>query len=302
MATTQQITATPRNSSGTAITGKTLVWTSDNTGVATVSSTGLVSAIAPGQAGVSASVDGVVATSTVNVTAPAAQFIRLDVNTAPVVATSQSTSVAGNVNRFGGYSGTVTITAPTNIPNVTVTVGPSTETQAATLVIPNGQPTQFFMTVTAAANATPGVHLLNLTATGPGSPPSNFVAQLTISATATPSITGTVSTQSITITRGTPVNVTVNIVRNGGYTGPVTPSIDSSTLGGNFVVNNGNNTLGTVTFTPPVIGSGQTQCVATVSLPTGWTAGTADPNFLILRLTGDGVASTSLPPIIFTPA
>ncbi len=55
---TRQLSAVAKDAAGTVITGKTFTWSSSGSGVATVNATGLVTAIANGQATVSASVDG----------------------------------------------------------------------------------------------------------------------------------------------------------------------------------------------------------------------------------------------------
>jgi uncharacterized protein YjdB len=87
---TQQLSASARDASGTAITGKTFTWSSSNTTVATVSSAGLVTARASGSATVTASVDGKSATASVTVTA-----------TAPTVATVSVTPATASVTVGG---------------------------------------------------------------------------------------------------------------------------------------------------------------------------------------------------------
>src|SRR5205814_7362894 len=51
---TAQLTATPKDANGTALTGRVVTWASDNTTVATVSSMGLVGGVAQGQATITA--------------------------------------------------------------------------------------------------------------------------------------------------------------------------------------------------------------------------------------------------------
>jgi plastocyanin len=64
---TSQLTAIPRNAAGTAITGLTATWSSSANSVATVSGTGLVSAVAIGSATISANVGGVIGTRLITV-------------------------------------------------------------------------------------------------------------------------------------------------------------------------------------------------------------------------------------------
>ena len=67
---TRQLTATTRDASGNTLTGRAIVWTSDNTASATVGSTGLVHAIAAGSANITASCEGRAGTSAIQVAAP----------------------------------------------------------------------------------------------------------------------------------------------------------------------------------------------------------------------------------------
>ena len=64
---TSQLTATPRNAAGTALTGLTASWSSGATGVATVSGTGLVTAVANGTSLITATVSGVPGTRLITV-------------------------------------------------------------------------------------------------------------------------------------------------------------------------------------------------------------------------------------------
>jgi hypothetical protein len=66
---TQALTATARDSKGNAISGAAIVWTSSSNAVATVSASGLVTAVAPGTATISASSGGKTATATLTVKA-----------------------------------------------------------------------------------------------------------------------------------------------------------------------------------------------------------------------------------------
>src|SRR5262245_6648402 len=65
---TQQFTATPRTSSGIPVPNRPVIWSSDDQGIATVSNSGLVTAVAEGSTNISASVDGVTRDVTVHVT------------------------------------------------------------------------------------------------------------------------------------------------------------------------------------------------------------------------------------------
>ncbi|HEU4631869.1 MAG TPA: Ig-like domain-containing protein [Gemmatimonadaceae bacterium] len=67
----QQLTATPRDASGRPVSGRTATWSGGSPSVATVSASGLVTAVAVGSTTVTATVSGRSASVTVTVTAPA---------------------------------------------------------------------------------------------------------------------------------------------------------------------------------------------------------------------------------------
>ena len=74
---TVRLTAAARDSRGGAITGRTFVWASSDAGVATVSTTGLVTAVSNGDADVSATTGGVTGSASVSVQAPTTGGLRL---------------------------------------------------------------------------------------------------------------------------------------------------------------------------------------------------------------------------------
>lgn len=67
---TRQLTATVTDSRGNVVTGRTVAWSSSNTAVATVSGSGLVTAVGGGEASIAATVDGVSGTAAITVIAP----------------------------------------------------------------------------------------------------------------------------------------------------------------------------------------------------------------------------------------
>src|SRR6266550_627906 len=71
---TAQLTATPRDANGTALTGRVVTWGSNNTAVATVSSSGLVSGAGAGSATITATSEGQSGTAAITVTAPTGQL------------------------------------------------------------------------------------------------------------------------------------------------------------------------------------------------------------------------------------
>ncbi|MGE3616220.1 MAG: Ig-like domain-containing protein [Gemmatimonadales bacterium] len=67
---TQPLTATPKDSTGTTLTGRTVTWTTSNAGVATVAASGLVTAVSAGSATITGTVEGVAGTAAITVVPP----------------------------------------------------------------------------------------------------------------------------------------------------------------------------------------------------------------------------------------
>ena len=67
---TVQLTATLKDANGNTLTGRTVTWSSDNTAVATVSGSGLVSGVVAGAATITATSEAKTGTSAITVTAP----------------------------------------------------------------------------------------------------------------------------------------------------------------------------------------------------------------------------------------
>jgi uncharacterized protein YjdB len=67
---TQQLTATPKDAGGNALTGRSITWASDNTAVATVNSGGLVAGLGGGTAHITATCEGKSGTSVITVIVP----------------------------------------------------------------------------------------------------------------------------------------------------------------------------------------------------------------------------------------
>lgn len=72
---TTALVAVTTDSSGHVVTGRTILWASLNDSVASVSSTGTVTAVAPGQATISATSEGKVGTAAITVMAPPAASV-----------------------------------------------------------------------------------------------------------------------------------------------------------------------------------------------------------------------------------
>ncbi|HTI05340.1 MAG TPA: Ig-like domain-containing protein [Gemmatimonadales bacterium] len=101
--TTVQLAATTKDSAGTVLTGRAITWTSNATGVATVSASGLVTAVAAGSATITATSEGKSGTSAITVTVVPVATVTVSpaTGTLNIGATLQLTAVtkdsAGNV-------------------------------------------------------------------------------------------------------------------------------------------------------------------------------------------------------------
>src|SRR3989440_216943 len=106
---TVQLTATLKDASGNTLSGRTVTWSSNNTSVATVSSSGLVSGVTPGSATITATSEGKTGTAGITVTAPTGGsqfrhvFVVTEENTdyAEVIGTSAMPYLNGLVQQYG---------------------------------------------------------------------------------------------------------------------------------------------------------------------------------------------------------
>src|SRR5438128_855806 len=106
---TVQLTATLKDASGNTLSGRTVTWSSSNISVATVSSSGLVSAVTPGSATVTAASEGKTGTASITVTAPTGGsqfrhvFVVTEENTdyASVVGSSSMPYLNGLAQQYG---------------------------------------------------------------------------------------------------------------------------------------------------------------------------------------------------------
>ena len=98
---TLQLTATVTDATGAAVTNRALTWISSNPGVAVVSATGLVTAVAPGSAKVIASLDDKADTASISVVAVPVGSVSVQPGTA-TLAVGQSTTLTATVKDANG--------------------------------------------------------------------------------------------------------------------------------------------------------------------------------------------------------
>lgn len=96
---TGTLTATARDAAGNTLTGRPVAWSTSNAGIATVASGGVVTAVAPGSATITATSEGRTATAAITVTAPPPAAVA-SVTLAP-------TTLALNVGGTGTLSATL---------------------------------------------------------------------------------------------------------------------------------------------------------------------------------------------------
>ena len=99
--TTFALTAEVRDQSGVPIAGKALAWSSGNAAIATVSSTGVVTAEGPGTTAISATVDGKTGTANVSVAQAAVFAVAITPLPAPAVAGDTTPLAAVLTDRKG---------------------------------------------------------------------------------------------------------------------------------------------------------------------------------------------------------
>ena len=160
--TVQSVTVTPATASLTAVGqtrtlavevrlsngavgSQTPTWSSTNTSVATVSSAGVVTAVASGQTNIVATVGAVIGQATITVALPVVQTVTVSPSTATLVSLGATTALTAEVRLSNGALGTQTPTWTSSNPAV-ATVSGGTVTAVA-----NGT-----ATITAAVGAVSG--------------------------------------------------------------------------------------------------------------------------------------------------
>jgi uncharacterized protein YjdB len=137
---TVQLKGEPRDASGQALLGRPIVWTTSASSIASVSSTGLVTAIAPGNATITATSEGKVGSATVTVSPKPVSSVIVSPSQSTIIVgqtaqlTAQVTDEQGNVlsgRPIAFSSGTPTIATVTAAGAVTG-VSPGTVTITAT--------------------------------------------------------------------------------------------------------------------------------------------------------------------------
>ena len=119
--TTTQLTATPKDANGTALSGRAVTWATSNAAIATVSASGLVTGVAAGSATITATSEGQSGTSAITVTNVPVASVTVSPATASVTvgATTQLTATPKDANGTA-LSGRVVTWATSNAAAATV--------------------------------------------------------------------------------------------------------------------------------------------------------------------------------------
>jgi uncharacterized protein YjdB len=100
---TQQFTATARSAAGATLSGRAFAWSVANTGIATVNSSGLVTAVAKGTTVVTATTEGISGSATVSVTVTPPVVASVTISpSAPSAKEGQSTQLSSTARTAGG--------------------------------------------------------------------------------------------------------------------------------------------------------------------------------------------------------
>lgn len=101
LATSRALTVQARSASGVVLSNRTVTWTSGAPDIATVTTAGVVSGLAPGVAVIAASVDGITGFSTITVRAPVVATVTITPN-APELTVNQQLQLAATARTSGG--------------------------------------------------------------------------------------------------------------------------------------------------------------------------------------------------------
>lgn len=135
-----QLSATARKADGTALPGRTAVWASGNTSIATVSSTGTVTAVSDGVASITATIGGASGTATVTVKTLVATVVvtpataQLTVGRSPVQLSAEARSSNGSAlsGRAITWSSSAPAVATVSATGLVTAVSAGTATISAT--------------------------------------------------------------------------------------------------------------------------------------------------------------------------
>jgi len=208
---TTQASATAKDASGAVISGRTVTWSTSDAKIATVSSTGLVTAVAAGSATITATVDGVKGSVGVTVTNVVIASVSVSINSSSVAVgqTTQATATALDASGKPVTGRTVTWSSSNNsiasVSSTGVVTGVAGGSASISATV-DGKTGQANITVTIPTTSTPSTPAPTGTlATLPELP------RLVVDARAVPAPTG----QSIRVAAGGDLQAAINAAQPG---------------------------------------------------------------------------------------
>ncbi|MEO7965337.1 MAG: Ig-like domain-containing protein [Gemmatimonadaceae bacterium] len=266
---TVQLSATAKDAAGNTLTGRPETWASDNTAIATVSASGLVTGVAVGAATITATVGGISATASVAVTSVPVASISVTPATATVAEGATTTLTATSKDAQGNA-----------LPGRAVTWSSSAPTIAT--VSPNG-------VVTAVAVGTATITATGSAPSGGGSAPAG---SSDITVTPAPVLSIKISPSAPTITVGGTVALTASLFG-------VVPNVPLPTIGRTITWSSSNVAIATVSPTGIVTGVAAGNATITVSaLSIGQTtAVTASVPLIVASPSVAGASSVVIAPV-----
>ncbi|MCC6316157.1 MAG: Ig-like domain-containing protein [Gemmatimonadaceae bacterium] len=210
---TVQLTATVRDAGGAAL-NRPVMWSSQSTGVATVSTAGLVTGVAVGTATISAAADGVVGTVQVVVTPPPVATVAVTAAATSILVGRSSTATAALRDAAGNALTGRTIAWTTSNAAVATVAAAGASTTITAVSVGNA-------TITATSEGVSGsvaitvapVPVASVTVT-PASASVIVGRTLTLSATPLDSAGGALTNRVVTWTSGSPSVATVTATGN----------------------------------------------------------------------------------------
>lgn len=256
---TVRLVAQPRTSTGTNLTQRVVSWSSSNTAIATVNSSGLVTAVAPGKATITASSEGKSRTAVVVVTnRPVATVeLRLPSATTPVTTLSLGSGRSQQLEAIlrdsnGGLLTGKTVTWTSSVPAIvsvnasgvvsavaisgTVTVTASSEGQSASVSVTVGNAAASIVSSATAGMSTVQNALVAATVRDAGSAllPNRAVffrsTDSTIASVTTPSLQTNASGVATATIRGRTVGSTLVIAESEGRLDTTAVTVSAATV------------------------------------------------------------------------
>ncbi len=146
----------------------------------------------------------------------------------------------------------------------------------------------FYVKLEASSGASLGTYAGGVEANGTGGKYANGTFSMVISTTSTPSLSVTCPTSTLSIARGSVGTLVATLIRNGGYTGTVTPALSGLSpqlvyVGGTPILS-----IPTSSFSDTSMTGADATTTLSVTIPSNFPLGTT-PTFV--QMAGSGVAT-----------